>query len=76
MANELTEGRNTRAEGEGPAARETAPVPPVPGVGTGPTADSRGFLRRYRLPLALAAIALCLYAGSIVYILYGRGQIS
>ena len=35
-----------------------------------------GFLRRYRLPLLLGAIALCLYAGSILYILYGRGQIA
>ena len=36
----------------------------------------KGFLRRYRLPLLLGVIALCLYAGSILYILYGRGQIA
>jgi len=36
---------------------------------------AQGFLRRYRLPLALAVIAICLYAGSILYILYGRGPI-
>ena len=35
-----------------------------------------GFLRRHRLPLLLAFVALCLYAGSILYILYGRGQIA
>ncbi|MFK7993047.1 MAG: hypothetical protein AB8B87_02855 [Granulosicoccus sp.] len=35
-----------------------------------------GFLRRYRLPLLLAVVAICLYAGSILYILYGRGQIA
>ncbi|MFK7862235.1 MAG: hypothetical protein AB8B64_25740 [Granulosicoccus sp.] len=35
-----------------------------------------GFIRRYRLPLTLAVIAVCLYAGSILYILLGRGQIS
>ena len=35
-----------------------------------------GFFRRYRLPLFLAVVALCLYAGSIVYIVYFRGQIA
>ncbi len=35
-----------------------------------------GFFRRYRLPLFLAAVALCLYAGSIIYILYFRGQVA
>ncbi|MFK8082068.1 MAG: hypothetical protein AB8B97_17410 [Granulosicoccus sp.] len=35
-----------------------------------------GYLRRYRLPLTLAVIAVCLYVGSILYILLGRGQIS
>lgn len=35
-----------------------------------------GFFRRYRLPLFLAVVALCLYAGSIVYVLYFRGQIA
>ncbi|MDC0435272.1 hypothetical protein OAM69_06505 [bacterium] len=34
-----------------------------------------GFFRRYRLPLSLAVIAICLYAGSILYILFGRGQV-
>ena len=34
-----------------------------------------GFLRRYRLPLVLAVVAACLYAGSIVYIVVIRGQI-
>ena len=35
----------------------------------------QGFLRRYRLPLALAAIALSLYVSSILYIVFVRGQI-
>ena len=42
----------------------------------GEEAARPGFLRRYRLPLLLGVIALCLYAGSILYILYGRGQIA
>lgn len=37
--------------------------------------DSPGFFKRYRLPLFLAVVAICLYAGSILYIMYGRGQI-
>ena len=43
-------------------------------VGTGERRP--GFLRRHRLPLLLAFVALCLYVGSILYILYGRGQIA
>lgn len=39
-------------------------------------ADKPGFIRRYRLPLFLAVVAVCLYATSILYILYGRGEIS
>lgn len=39
-------------------------------------ATSPGFLRRHRLPLFLALVAVCLYAGSIIYILYFRGQVS
>ncbi len=38
-------------------------------------ADKPGFIRRYRLPLSLAVIAVCLYATSILYILFGRGEI-
>jgi hypothetical protein len=34
-----------------------------------------GFVQRYRLPLFLAVVAICLYAGSILYILFGRGQV-
>ena len=37
---------------------------------------SQGFIRRYRLPLFLAVVAICLYAGSILYILFGRGQVA
>lgn len=39
------------------------------------TVDERSFLQRYRLPLFLAVVALCLYVGSIAYILLGRGQV-
>lgn len=35
--------------------------------------DTRpGFVRRYRLPLFLGLVALCLYLGSIAYIIYVR----
>lgn len=34
--------------------------------------SSPGCLRRYRLPLLLAVIAVALYAGSILYILFIR----
>lgn len=37
---------------------------------------SPGFFRRYRLPLFLAFLALCLYAGSILYILFVRGPVA
>ncbi|NND91093.1 MAG: hypothetical protein HKN42_09540 [Granulosicoccus sp.] len=40
------------------------------------TEESPGFIRRYRLPILLALVAICLYAGSILYILFGRGQVS
>lgn len=38
--------------------------------------SSQGFFKRYRLPLFLAVVAVSLYAGSILYILYGRGQVA
>lgn len=57
--------RGGEASRAGDAAAATSPVPSRP-----------GFLVRYRLPLLLAAVALCLYVGSILYILYGRGQIA
>ena len=44
--------------------------------GEGVPDRSPGFLRRHRLPIALGLIALCLYAGSILYILFGRGPIA
>jgi len=37
---------------------------------------SVGYFKRYRLPLFLAVVAICLYAGSILYIMYGRGQVA
>jgi len=43
---------------------------------SGEQKSAPGFLRRYRLPLFLAVVALCLYAGSILYILYFRGQVA
>jgi hypothetical protein len=38
--------------------------------------SSQGFMRRYRLPLFLGFVAICLYATSILYILFGRGQVA
>ena len=67
-------GEGARGEGGTPAARPAADAD-ARGDGEEPVRSS-GFLRRYRLPLALGVIALCLYAGSILYILYGRGQIA
>ena len=66
----------------GPSAR--VPVGPAPGDASANEAPSvstssavePSFVRRHRLPLALAVLALCLYVGSIVYILLGRGQIA
>ena len=43
--------------------------------GEGDRAGRGSFLSRHRLPLALAAIALAGYVGSIVYIVLVRGQI-
>ena len=45
-------------------------------AGSRPAGSRPGFVRRYRLPLALGFVALCLYAVSILYILFGRGQIA
>ncbi len=56
----------------------TALVPshaPTQGQETGGVVSKPGFIRRYRLPLFLAFVAVCLYATSILYILYGRGEI-
>ena len=47
---------------------------PADGAGAAARAE-RGFVSRHRLPLALAAIALAGYVGSIVYIVLVRGQI-
>ena len=38
--------------------------------------EKQGFLRRYRLPLTLGVLAICLYIGSIAYILYVRGPVA
>lgn len=60
----------------------TAAVSDVPlassseAAATNGNTDKPGFFRRYRLPLLLAVVAVCLYAGSILYILFGRGQIA
>ena len=48
----------------------------APGQHASGSREKPGFIRRYRLPLFLAVVALCLYAGSILYILYGRGQVT
>ncbi len=36
----------------------------------------RGFFRRYRMPILLGILAVCLYAFSILYIVYGKGQLA
>lgn len=38
--------------------------------------EQPGFWRRYRMPIILGIIAFSLYVGSILYIIYGRGQIA
>ncbi|ASJ71150.1 hypothetical protein IMCC3135_05185 [Granulosicoccus antarcticus IMCC3135] len=40
------------------------------------TERTPGFFRKYRMPLFLALLALCLYASSILYILLVRGQVA
>jgi len=35
----------------------------------------QSFLQKHRLPIFLAILALSLYGGSILYIVYGKGQI-
>lgn len=47
----------------------------APGQQVKSASTELGFIRRYRLPLFLAVVAICLYAGSILYILFGRGQV-
>jgi hypothetical protein len=37
---------------------------------------SPSFFKRYRLPLLLGLVAVCLYGGSILYIMFGKGQIA
>ncbi len=36
---------------------------------------SPSFFKRYRLPIFLGILAVCLYAFSILYIMFGKGQI-
>jgi hypothetical protein len=36
-------------------------------------AQAPGFFRRHRLPLVLAVIAVCIYAGSILWFVTNRG---
>ena len=70
MSGNAVEARERTDGSDGRSA--SAPDGTVPGSGSA----RPSFLRRHRLPLALALIALCLYVGSIVYILFGRGQIA
>ena len=55
--------------------RRTGTAPVEDGAVAGGAKARPGFLSRYRLPLTLAAVALCGYVGSIVYIIYFRGQL-
>lgn len=34
------------------------------------------FWQRYRMPIILGVIAVCLYLGSIVWMVFGRGQVA
>ena len=61
---------------DGDGADEASALSPAVRVRRSPPGTASGFFRRHRIPLVLAVIALCLYAGSILYILYGRGQIA
>ena len=70
MTTDVTERDEIASRARGDAASR------VGDVATPPASPPPGFLARYRLPLLLAAVALCLYVGSILYILYGRGQIA
>lgn len=51
-----------------PGAKRSGPG----SVEAGRETRAPGFLRRHRIPLFLGLVALCLYAGSIVYIIYIR----
>lgn len=42
----------------------------------GEAVNQPGFFRRYRLPLFLGLVAVCLYLGSLLYIIYVRGQVA
>jgi|GEM_PF-3499147 len=63
----------------GNAARPVGRRAAAPGTGERMSEERSparpGFLRRYRLPLFLAVVAVCLYAGSIFFIVVVRGQI-
>ena len=37
---------------------------------------SPSFFQKYRLPIMLGILAVCLYGFSILYIMYGKGQIA
>lgn len=67
------ERRAGQAPTEVPVADSVADSVAGPAVGPA-TGGGRSFVARHRLPLTLAVIALCGYVGSIVYIVYVRGQ--
>ncbi len=57
-------------------ATETADsVSAVPESMTDNNKQQPTFWRRYRMPIILGIIALCLYVGSIVWMVFGRGQV-
>ena len=63
-------------EGGGSSAERTASAASGAPRTASPPDTASGFLRRHRVALVLAVAALALYAGTIVYILYGRGPIA
>ena len=47
-----------------------------PAVGETMTKSSdKSFWQKHRMPIVLGIIAVLLYAGSIVWMVYGRGQV-
>jgi len=39
-------------------------------------APAQSFLQKHKLPIFLAILAVALYGGSILYIVFGKGQIA
>ena len=55
---------------------EDQPASAPSGAQVEPVVVKQSFVRRYRLPIFLAVVAACLYASSILYFVYGKGQLA